>query len=284
MTSVNSLVAGNVAIPIHARVSNTVVGIIDIAVRSIEKFTKLIVLPSIENHAALLTNELHLRQSIVKQNGNTNVAESQLPGLNHTVIEHPCYSFRTNPNPSTKLKNYLVFILAILLLVPIVCGKDVHVFPEVGAIAERCGDVAVQSSSAIFSMVLRLEIPTPRIRQWHCHNGLTHLEQFLHKNIDGTLLPTWAKDYYVSYPNVPNNYPIRTKRFMLPLISMVTGIGGLAAGIYNAIEIQSIKAAQAELRDHVQSLQRGLQEEHQEILEIAKNTKKNCMNILTHNF
>ena len=68
MTSMNSLVADNVAIPIHSIVSNTVVGIIDIAVRSIDKFTKLIVLPSIENNAALLTNELHLRRSRVKQN------------------------------------------------------------------------------------------------------------------------------------------------------------------------------------------------------------------------
>ena len=83
-----------------------------------------------------------------------------------------------------------MFILAILLLVPIVYGKDVRVFHEVGAIAERCRDVAVQLSSAIFSMVLRLEIPTPQIRQWHCHNRSTHLEQFLHNNIDGTLLPT----------------------------------------------------------------------------------------------
>ena len=41
---------------------------------------------------------------------------------------------------------------------------------------------------------------------------------------------------------------------------MVTGIGGLAAKFYSAIEIQSIKTAQTELRDHVQNLQRGLQE------------------------
>ena len=55
---------------------------------------------------------------------------------------------------------------------------------------------------------------------------------------------------------------------------MVTGIGGLAAGIYSAIEIQSIKTAQAELRDHVQNLQRKLQEDHQEILELTRNTNK----------
>ena len=168
-----------------------------------------------------------------------------------------------------------MFILAILLLVPIVCIKDVHVLSEVGAIAERCGNLAVQSSSAILSMVLRLEILTPQIRQWHCHNGSTHFEQFLHNNIDGTLLPTWAKDNYVSYPHLPNNnYSICNKRFKLPLISMVTRIGGLAAGIYSAIEIQSIKTSQAELRDHVQNLQRGLQEDHQEILELTRNTKK----------
>ena len=55
---------------------------------------------------------------------------------------------------------------------------------------------------------------------------------------------------------------------------MVTGIGGLAAGIYSAIEIQSIKTAQAELQDHVQNLQKGLQEDHQEIPELRRNTKK----------
>ena len=32
---------------------------------------------------------------------------------------------------------------------------------------------------------------------------------------------------------------------------MVTGTEGLAAGIYSAIEIKSIKTAQAELRNHV---------------------------------
>ena len=147
-----------------------------------------------------------------------------------------------------------MFILEIILLVPIVCGKDVHVFPEVAAIAERCGKVAVQSYSAIFSMILRLEMPTPRVLQWHCHNGSTHLEQFLHNNIDGSLLPTWAKDNYVSYFHLPNNnYPIRNKRFILPLLSIVTGIGGLAAGIYRAIKIKLIKTAQAELRDHLQN-------------------------------
>ena len=38
---------------------------------------------------------------------------------------------------SSKLKYSLVFILEILLLVTIVFGKDVHVFHEIGAIAER---------------------------------------------------------------------------------------------------------------------------------------------------
>ena len=55
---------------------------------------------------------------------------------------------------------------------------------------------------------------------------------------------------------------------------MVTEIRGLAAGIYSAIESQSIKIAQAELRDHVQNLQKGLQDDYQEILELTRNTKK----------
>ena len=136
------------------------------------------------NNAPLAPND------IGHQARNAGRAERQAPAKPLPQHGHGRYKLRTNPNPSTKLKDSLVFILAILLLVSIACNKDVHVFPEVGAIAERCGDVAVESSSAIFSIILRLEIPTPRIRQWHCHNGSTHLEQFLHNNIDGTLLPT----------------------------------------------------------------------------------------------
>ena len=45
-------------------------------------------------------------------------------------------------------------------------------------------------------------------------------------------------------------------------------------GIYSAIEFKLIKIAQVELRDHVHYLQRGLQEKHQEILEVTKNIKK----------
>ena len=86
-------------------------------------------------------------------------------------------------------------------------------------------------------------------------------------------MPTWVSENYRSYHYLlNNNYTTRKTRFILPLISMVTGIGGLAAGIYSAIEIQSIKTAQAELRDHVQNLQRGLQEDHPEIVELTKNT------------
>ena len=55
-----------------------------------------------------------------------------------------------NPSPSIKFKDLLLFILAILLLVPIACWKDVHVFPNEGAIAKRCGDVAVKLYSKIF--------------------------------------------------------------------------------------------------------------------------------------
>ena len=116
---------------------------------------------------------------------------------------------------------------------------------------------------------------TVRVPQWHCHNGSTHMEQFLHDNIDGALLPTWVSDNYRSYLNRSNNnYFICSKQYILPLISMVTGIGGLAAGIYSGIKIQSIKTTKAELQDHVQNSHRGLQEDHQEILEIPKYTKK----------
>ena len=165
-----------------------------------------------------------------------------------------------------------MFILGILLFVHIVCGNNAQIFPEVGVIADRCEDVAVQSSSTIFSMVLKLKIPTLRVPQWHCNNGSTHLKRILHNNIDGARLTTWLRDDYSRYLNLPNNnYSICIKRFILPLISI---IGVLAAGIYSAIKIQSRITAQALLRNHLQNLQTGLQEEHHEILEITTNTKQ----------
>ena len=55
---------------------------------------------------------------------------------------------------------------------------------------------------------------------------------------------------------------------------MVSGIGRLALGIYSAIEIQAIKSAQAELRDHVKNLQSRVESDNQEMVELERNTKK----------
>ena len=94
----------------------------------------------------------------------------------------------------------------------LLCGKDEQVFPELGAVAERCGHVTVQSSFTKFYMVLRLEIPTPLISQWHCYNGSTVRKQFSHNNIDGGMMPTWKDDNYRSFPKRPNNnYPVCKK-------------------------------------------------------------------------
>ena len=134
--------------------SITSIGIVAIADSTIKGFTKVIVSGQTEPHEAQLINEPPLCHDIVQQKGNAVHADGQNTTINHPQCVHSRYNLQTNQNPSTKLKNSLLFLLAILFVVPIVCGKDVHVFPEVGAIAEWCGDVAVQSSSAIFSMVL----------------------------------------------------------------------------------------------------------------------------------
>ena len=63
---------------------------------------------------------------------------------------------------------------------------------------------------------------------------------------------------------------MQKKWFVLPLISMVTGIGGLAAGIYSAIEIQAIKRTQAKLRDHVKNLKTRVEVDHQKMVELEK--------------
>ena len=69
MTSVNSLVAGNVVILTHSRLSITSIGIVAIADSTIKGFTKVIVPGQTESHEAYLTNEPPLCHDIVQQKG-----------------------------------------------------------------------------------------------------------------------------------------------------------------------------------------------------------------------
>ena len=55
MTSVNALLACNVAIPTHSRLGITTIGIVAITNSTLEKFTEAIVLGKIEQHEAQLS-------------------------------------------------------------------------------------------------------------------------------------------------------------------------------------------------------------------------------------
>ena len=57
MTSVNTLVAGNVAIPTHSRLNITSIGIVAVADSTVEGFTEVIVPGQIEEHEVHLTYE-----------------------------------------------------------------------------------------------------------------------------------------------------------------------------------------------------------------------------------
>ena len=78
---------------------------------------------NLPNHQALvrLNNEPLLCHDIVQQERNAGPAENEAPAVNNPQRGHGRYNLRTNPNPSTKLKDSPVFILASLLLISIVC-------------------------------------------------------------------------------------------------------------------------------------------------------------------
>ena len=55
MTSVNTLVAGNIAIPTYSELNITSIGLVTIADNIVEKFTEIIVLGKIKEHDDNLT-------------------------------------------------------------------------------------------------------------------------------------------------------------------------------------------------------------------------------------
>ena len=74
-----------------------------------------------DNEINLPNNQLFVRPNnapplchdIVLQEGNAVLVEGQAPAVNNKQRGHGSYNLRTNPNPSSKLKDSLVFILAI---------------------------------------------------------------------------------------------------------------------------------------------------------------------------
>ena len=122
------------------------------------------------NQPLVISNNAPLLRYDLVQEKNASFVENKTHAVNNLQRGHGRNNFSTNPNFSTKLKSSLVFIFAILLLVSIVCITNVHVFPEVDAIATQCKYVADQSCFTIFLIVLRLKFLKPRVLQWHCHN------------------------------------------------------------------------------------------------------------------
>ena len=57
MTSVNTLVVGNVSIPTHSRLNITSIGIVAVAASTLKGFTEIIVPGQIEEHEVHLTYE-----------------------------------------------------------------------------------------------------------------------------------------------------------------------------------------------------------------------------------
>lgn len=86
-------------------------------------------------------------------------------------------SVRANKGVPPLRFNPTVFALMILLI--LFCSASAHdviLLPAYGAVAEKCGNVSIDESPALLSMVVRMEIPNGKYFTRHCQNGAKNVD------------------------------------------------------------------------------------------------------------
>ena len=66
-------------------------------------------------------------------------------------------------------------IVCFMFLLPLAFGQDVLVLQQLGAVAEKCGEVAIKEETAHFPMVLRLALSEPKFLFNNCTSDAINL-------------------------------------------------------------------------------------------------------------
>ena len=198
------------------------------------------------------------------------------PQRDPTAVER--FNLRPAVKPANRYGNWAnaIFILAMMLAL---CGgvgaQDVRIFPKLGAVAEKCGNVAVDMGSTHFPMVLRLDLH--EIGFYHrCLND--ELRFALNESFDYEYSPSWLMQYSTgSFPTTSsdvNNGPQRSRNRRSPILAALGfALGGAAifnmfSGGMSSREMNDIKEKQRQLYNHVQTLDTEITANHDDIVKV----------------
>ena len=193
---------------------------------------------------------------------------------------------RASTRPPKYFRDYvssIFFLLLILLPVTLASDPDVIVFPQHGAVAEKCGLVAVDSGSAHFSMILRLDFKMPNMSLMNCTRSLLKNE-ILATEVAGITPKSYHYlDGWQDYLNVTNmNGPVlkefsptsveqfRIKRnpaIVLPIIGIAAFVLSAGVGVYSLIEVEKLKSQESEMVKYIKGIDGVLTEQHDSLVQ-----------------
>jgi hypothetical protein len=118
-------------------------------------------------------------------------------------------------------------------------------------------------------MILRLEIPRITNTPHYKNAGANSLDIALQSQMSVSLVPSWFDEDEIP---LQDQMQRRKRRSIFPFLSAITGVAGLALGIYSAIEVQSVKASLNDLGQHVDQLSTQVRADHESIVKLEKLT------------
>ena len=91
--------------------------------------------------------------------------------------------------PPIRFSKDFVLILCLLLLLPTAFGQEALVMKQLGAVAEKCGEVAITEETAHFPMILRLSMLDPKLSYNNCTSkAILDIEE---QESRESVRPTW---------------------------------------------------------------------------------------------
>ena len=163
-----------------------------------------------------------------------------------------------------------MFLSVVLCLVSPSLADDVLVFQQLGAVAEKAGQIAVQEGFSQFSMILRFDLDL-RPRNFTTCVGAAYriLTQEMEQE---SIYPKWLEESMLD-----GDLSNRQKRFLPLLIAgglfAASSVLSLAGSIYSVVEVRNLKSSQDEIRSHIEGLRGFVEEGHQDMIKISKLTR-----------
>ena len=191
----------------------------------------------------------------------------------------------------TKLLRSTLFMTILCCLLPsgsanVLDADDVLTFPEFGAVAEKCGKIAVEKEEIYVPMVLRFQFNnTDLTKHLSCYGNRSVAQRWfankaaleLIKMQDDLHMPSWLLDsmnvnYTPPFEQRKANFIgglSRPTRQIFDLINLVLGISGTAMGAYSTAMISKLQSQQAAITQQLSLLTDRSNEDHENLVELS---------------